>query len=189
MSDLIAVYDACVLYPAPLRDLLMQLAMTDLFRARWTSDIHEEWISSLLANRPDLKREQLERTRDLMNQNAHDCLVAGYHALIPALTLPDSNDRHVLAAAIVARADVIVTFNLSDFPPPLLEPYGVKARHPNAFIRHQLDLSPEIVFLAVQRQRQSLRHPSKTVEELLNTLEQQGLVETVAYLRRFSHLL
>lgn len=55
MSDLIAVYDACVLYPAPLRDLLMHLAMTDLFRARWTSDIHEEWISSLLANRPDLK--------------------------------------------------------------------------------------------------------------------------------------
>jgi hypothetical protein len=69
-----ALYDACVLYPAPLRDLLMHLAPTDLFRAKWIDQIHQEWIRSVLASRPDMKREQLERTRDLMNSHVRDCL-------------------------------------------------------------------------------------------------------------------
>ena len=56
------VYNACVLYPAPLRDLLMRLALTDLFRARWSEQIHDEWINAVLRNRPDLSRQQLERT-------------------------------------------------------------------------------------------------------------------------------
>jgi len=63
VPGLIALYDACVLYPAPLRDLLMHLALTDLFQARWTNAIHEEWMRSVLENRPDLRREQLERLR------------------------------------------------------------------------------------------------------------------------------
>lgn len=189
MPRLTAVYDACVLYPAPLRDLLMQLAMTGLFHAKWTDNIHEEWISSLLGNRPDLERGKLERTRDLMNLNVLDCLVTGYEHVLPALTLPDQDDRHVLAAAIVGRADVIVTFNLSDFPKPILQIYGIEAQHPDDFIRRQLESSPEQVFTAVRRQRHSLRNPPKTAEELLNTLEHQRLTETVAYLRRFLHLL
>src|SRR6185295_3578619 len=106
MANFTVVYDACVLYPAPLRDLLMRLALTDLFRARWSDDIHEEWITNLLANRPDLTREQLERTRTLMNAHVRDCIVQGYRDLIDGLDLPDPNDRHVLAAAIRARADV-----------------------------------------------------------------------------------
>jgi hypothetical protein len=61
------IYDACVLYRAPLRDLLMRLALTDLYRARWSDQIHDEWISAVLRNRPDLSRQQLERTRSLMN--------------------------------------------------------------------------------------------------------------------------
>src|SRR5436305_1222930 len=130
MANFTVIYDANVLYPAPLRDLLMCLALTDLFRARWTDDIHDEWIRNVLEARPDLKREQLERTRELMNANVRDCLVEGYQGLIPALTLPDPDDRHVLAAAIRANASVIVTFNLRDFPPDLLAPYGVETQHP-----------------------------------------------------------
>src|SRR3989475_9198920 len=91
----------------------MHLALTGLFRAKWSADIHEEWISALLRNRPDLTREKLERTRMLMDQHATDALVTGYQELIPSLQLPDPNDRHVLAAAICSRADVIVT---RDFP-------------------------------------------------------------------------
>ena len=75
MSNFVAVYDACVLYPAPLRDLLMHLAVSDLFRARWTTRIHEEWIRNLLAKRRKLTRAQLERTRDLMDASVPDCLV------------------------------------------------------------------------------------------------------------------
>src|SRR5579863_9090922 len=136
MATFTALYDACVLYPAPLRDLLMHLAMADLFRARWTDRIHDEWIRSVLANRPDLRREQLERTRRLMNAHILDCVVTGYEHLIDRLKLPDPNDRHVLAAAIRAGADVIVTMNLDDFPVKVLGPYGIEPQHPDVFVLH-----------------------------------------------------
>ena len=189
MPSLTAVFDACVLYPAPLRDLLMQLALTDLFRARWTEDIQEEWIRNLLENRTDLKRSKLEHTRDLMNQNIRDCLVTDYHSLIPSLTLPDPKDRHVLAAAIATRADVIVTFNLKDFPASALAAYRIETQTPDEFILRLLDSSQETVFLAVRRQRQSLKNPPKSVEEILVTLQQQGLSKTTAHLRLYSQFL
>jgi hypothetical protein len=113
---LTALYDACVLYPAAIRDVLMHLALADIYRARWTNAIHEEWIRSVLKNRPDLTRAQLERPRDLMNAHARDALVQGFEDLIPSLSLPDPDDRHVLAAAIRGRVDAIVTYNTKDFP-------------------------------------------------------------------------
>ena len=99
MSPPVVVYDACVLYPAPLRDLLMHLAWARLVHARWTDAIHDEWIRNLLANRPDLSRAQLERTRALMERAVPEASVTGYEHRISALTLPDPDDRHVLAAA------------------------------------------------------------------------------------------
>jgi len=116
MSTYTALLDANVLYPAPLRDLLLQLAVTDMFRAKWTSDIHREWMEALLRNQPHRDRAKLERTRDLMDSSTRDCLVTGYEALISSLHLPDPNDCHVLAAAIVGRCDAIITQNLKDFP-------------------------------------------------------------------------
>lgn len=116
MARFTAFYDANVLYPAELRNLLMHLALTGLFRAKWSADVHEEWISALLEKRPDLTRDNLERTRALMDLHAVDALVTGDEDLIPGLRLPDPNDRHVLAAAIRGQADVIVTMNLRDFP-------------------------------------------------------------------------
>jgi hypothetical protein len=99
VSNFTAIFDACVLYPAPLRDLLMNLAITDLFRAKWTDEIHDEWIRNVLKNRPDLTKERLQRTRDLMNSHVRDCLVCGYQDLIPSLTLPDENDRITLKSS------------------------------------------------------------------------------------------
>lgn len=104
MANFIVIYDACVLYPAPLRDLLMRLALTDLYQAKWTKDIHREWMRNLLKNRPDLTEERLEQTRLKMDLHVRDCLVEGYEELIEGLSLPDSKDRHVLAAAIRANA-------------------------------------------------------------------------------------
>lgn len=103
-SPLTAVYDACVLYPAPLRDFLMWLALSGRFRARWTADIHKEWKRNLLKNRPDLTLEQLDRTSMLMDRAIPDGEVTGYEALIQGLSLPDADDRHVLAAAIRCNA-------------------------------------------------------------------------------------
>lgn len=184
-----AVYDACVLYPAPLRDLLMHLALTDLFRAHWTADIHAEWIDNLLQQRKDLTREQLERTRDLMDANVRDAIVTGYEPLIAALTLPDLDDRHVLAAAIRAGADVIVTYNLKDFPDATLAPFGVTAQHPDEFISHLLGLAPELVAAAARRQRENLKHPPKSVDEYLDTISRAALPQTVSRLRTMSDLL
>ena len=189
MSNFTALIDACVLYPAPLRDLLMNLVEEDLFRAKWTDEIHQEWIGSLLKNRPDLKRSQLERTRDLMNQHAEGCLVTNYADLIPSLQLPDPNDRHVLAAAIRARADVIVTNNLSDFPRNVLKAFGIEAQHPDQFIAHLLSLAPSPVCIAAKRQRENLKNPKKTVDEYLDTLEAASLPQTVAGLKQFAALI
>ena len=139
----------------------MHLALTGLFRARWSADIHEEWISALLRNRPDLTRAKLERTRMLMDEHATDALVTDYQHLIPGLQLPDPNDRHVLAAAIRARADVIVTINLRDFPAETLAAFGIEAQHPDEFVLHLLDLSPGVVVGAAQDHRLSLKNSCK----------------------------
>lgn len=180
-----ALYDANVLYPAPLRDLLMWLALSDLFQAKWTDRIHEEWITNVLEDRPDLTRQHLDRTRDLMNAHVRDCLVEGYEDLIEGLTLPDPNDRHVLAAAIKGGADVIVTLNLKDFPQDMLAPYGIEAQHPDTFISGLLDRDEETVWDAVRQQRSNLKNPPIPAQKLLDILERQGLQMTVARLRRY----
>ncbi len=167
----------------------MHLAGTELFRACWTRQIHEEWISSLLKQRPDLKRERLERTRDLMDSAILDCLAEGYEDLIPGLALPDPDDRHVLAAAIRARADVIVTANVRDFPRDVLTQYDIDAQHPDEFVRYLIDLAPGPVCRAVKLHRASLKNPPKTVDEYLNTLLRQSLPESVSALRAFADLL
>lgn len=189
MATFTALYDACVLYPAPLRDLLMRLALTDLFRARWTDQIHDEWIRNVLKDRPDITPNQLERTRSLMNFHVRDSLVTGYKTLIENLELPDPDDRHVLAAAIRTRASVIVTFNLKDFPADILDPLGMEVQHPDEFISHLIDLNSGAVCVAAKRQRESLKNPPRTVEEFLTTLEQQQLPETVTRLREYSELI
>ena len=102
-----AVYDANILYPAPLRDLLIRLARTGLFRAHWTERIQQEWVQALLRDRDDVKAERLARTCQLMLEAVPHALVTGYEDLIDGLKMPDPNDRHVLAAAIRAGDDVI----------------------------------------------------------------------------------
>ena len=183
MPSVIALLDANVLYPAELRSFLMYLAVPGVYRAKGSKDIHEEWISSLLLNRPDLTRTQLERTRELMNKNAPDALVTGYESLIPSLSLPDEGDRHVLAAAIQAKANVIVTNNLKDSPPEVLQKFEIETQTPDEFVMNLLDLAVEDVHEAAEAHRLSLKNPAKTVAEYLNTLELHGLVRTVAELR------
>ena len=182
---LIVFYDANILYPAELRNLLMHLALTGIFGARWSAKVHEEWIRNLLANRPDLTREKLERTRQLMDKAAPHALVTGYEHLIAGLTLPDPEDRHILAAAIEAGASVIVTRNLADFPSHVLEEFDIEAQHPDEFILHLLDLAPGLVIEAAETHRKSLTNPPKTVEEYLNALERQELPLTASALRKY----
>lgn len=179
------IYDACVLYPAPLRDLLLELASSSLFRAKWSEEIHEEWIGSVLENRPDLTREKLDRTKALMNDAVLDCIVSGHMSLVPVLKLPDPDDRHVLAAAIHAGADAIVTFNLRDFPLDVCDEYNLEILHPDDFIRFQFDFDNAAVILAATHCRNRLKNPAKSATEYLETLAQQRLPATVSALTPF----
>lgn len=179
----VVLYDANVLYPSTLRDLLIRIAQAGLVQAKWTDQILDEVFGNLTANRPDLDPERLARTRELMNKAVRDGLVTGYEPLIDALELPDPDDRHVLAAAIKARAQVIVTNNLKDFPPAALEAWDMEAKSPDDFILDQIDLSRETVHSAMQRIADSRRNPPGTFADVLAMLERDGLVESSAVLR------
>lgn len=179
----VVVYDACVLFPAPLRDLLVRLAAAGVVRARWTDQILDECFRSILENRPDLNPQSLARTRGFMNAAVPDVLVTGYEDLIEGLGLPDPDDRHVLAAAIRAGAQVIVTANLSDFSAPELLKYGIEAQHPDEFVGHLLDLAPGVVLAVLTEQAADLKKPPRTAADVLDMLSTKGLVQSVARLR------
>jgi len=188
-SRFTVVFDACVFYPATLRNLLLQLATTGLFRARWTTEIHEEWTRSLLRDKPDIAPAKLERMREQMDRAVPDCLVTDYETLIVGIELPDANDRHVVAAAIRCHAAVIVTTNLRDFPDKALEQYGVRAQHPDEFITHLIDLDPGTVCYAIKTVRSRLKAPAFTAAALLDLIQAQGLLEAATKLRGFVELL
>lgn len=184
MANFRVVYDACVLYPASVRDLVVELARTGLLRAKWTARIHAEWINAVLRDRPELNRARLERAAQLMNSAVLDCLVTGFEPLEPGLTaLPDPDDRHVLAAAIHCGAQEIVTFNLRDFPDTALRPYGIRAIHPDAFVEHLLDLNQEVTCDAIRRIRRRLINPPCSAEELIVNYERHGLAVSASILR------
>ncbi|QOQ83811.1 PIN domain-containing protein [Comamonas thiooxydans] len=188
-SPFTVVYDACVMYPAPLRSFLMYVSLEGCYRARWTAQIHDEWKRNLLKNRPDFTQEKLDKISSLMGQAVPDCLVTGYDALINGLTLPDQDDRHVLAAAIRCGAGVIVTMNLKDLPPAALSQYGVEAQHPDEFLFDLMDLDLAAVLNAASKHRASLKNPELTAQEYLDMLERQGLTQTCRKLAAYSLLI
>jgi hypothetical protein len=112
-----------------------------------------------------------------------DANVSGYEGLIETLILPDPDDRHVLAAAIVGRADVIVTANLRDFPAAALAPFSIEVQHPDEFIAHVLTLAPSLALAAIREMRERLRNPPYTPDEFSALLARVGLPLTVGILR------
>ena len=186
VTGLTALLDANILYPAPMRDIFLQLAADDVFRAKWTEDIHREWIDALLRNEPRRDRTALEHTSRLMDAATRDCLITGYETLIPSLELPDPDDHHVLAAAIVGRCDVIVTCNLRDFPENVVAPYGIEVLHPDDFLSHHLALMPDPFCNAACKIRARLVAPSVSVQDYLAILAGLGLVATATELAQYS---
>ena len=178
-----AVYDACILYSAPLRGLLLRLASNALVEPFWSKEIQNEWTRNLLQRRPDLKSENLERTCREIASHFPNSLVRGYESITPTLHLPDRDDRHVLAVAIHTQAKYIVTLNLRHFPKATLLSYGIEALLPDEFVERLILENSTRVIEAVRNHRLSLTRPSQTVDEYLATLEKQGLPKTVAFLR------
>lgn len=189
MSQYTAFLDANVLYPAPMRDVLMQLAVAKAFKAKWSAEVNREWIEALMRNEPLRNRASLVRTQNLMNQATRDSLVTGYEILIPSLKLPHMNDRHVLAAAIVGKCDVIVTQNLRHFPSDVLKLYDIEALHPDKFLNNLLALMPYSFCSTIQKVRTRLKNPPYTAKGYLTILRQQGLKTTATELENLKNFI
>lgn len=178
----IAMYDACALYGNTVRNLLIRVAQARLVQAKWTDQILDE-LDRALADKRGIPADKRKRLRSLMNAAIADCLVDGYEPLIEGLKLPDQDDRHVLAAAIKAGAQIIVTANVSDFPPDYLAQWGIEARSPDDFILDLIGISDRAVYACMQQIVDERINPPETLDDVLSQLERSGLIETAAVLR------
>ena len=162
-----ALLDANVLYPIYLCSALLRLSEAELYQVRWSADILQEALGSLKTNYPPDKHPSLERRFAVMEKHFPDAVVTGYENLIPAMT-NHVGDRHVLAAAIRGRADVIVTSNVRHFPYASRKPYDIDVQEPDNFLCHQYDVrDPEHLTGVLEHWASQLQKPPLTLEKLL----------------------
>jgi predicted nucleic acid-binding protein len=178
-----ALVDACVLGGALRRNLILSLAEAGLFRLRWSDAIlveTERTIVKITEGAADTSRQ-----RAAMVTAFPEAMVLHDRAVEERLVLPDPGDVHVLAAAIGAKADVIVTDNVKDFPVDVLEAWGIEAMTADAFIADCLDLDSAAGVVAIRRMRERLRRPELNADGLLRKMEGQGLVHAAAALHQY----
>lgn len=178
-----AVCDACVLYPFHQRNILIQASADGLYDARWTEEIHDEWMRNLIANVPTLSIERLYTTRRLMEQALPEALVGKFHHHIEAINLPDPDDRHVVAAAIEAKASLILTWNLRDFPAKELRKNRLIRETPDGFLAGIYDEAPDLVIGSLANARRNLTKSSTSAQEFLELLGRQGFTKLARRLR------
>ena len=176
------ILDANVLYPQLLRDTLLSLAGENLYQARWSATINDEWVRNLAKNKPEIA-DRLPAVVKLMCDSVPDCLVTHYEKLAGSIDLPDPDDRHVVAAAIVGHADAIVTFNMKDFPSAVLQLYGIEVQHPDEFVVNQLQLQKIQALSAIKKMRARWTNPARSAQELITAFELRGLPLTADLLR------
>jgi predicted nucleic acid-binding protein len=180
-ADFPAVLDACVLVGAAVRDTLLRLFQERLFLARWTDEIMEETVRTL----QKLGKTQTQTNHLVGQLRTHfpDAWVEpGYRELIPAMT-NDPKDRHVLAAAVSVPCEVIVTYNLKDFPENSLRPFGITAKHPDEFLIDLYHLDREIVVHQLHKQGEDMRNP-RTIAQTLHYFETTSMCPRFAQLIR-----
>ncbi len=191
-NNFTVIYDSNVLFPMILRDLLMRMALTGLFKARWTQDIHDEWIRAVMTkegHRPNVTEEGLRRCSKQMDQAVLDALIEGHDIVSVNVDLPDKDDMHIVQAAVHGRADVIVTFNEKDFPREQLQVLNIEVQHPDEFVANLLDLSPMKVCHAAGTQRQSYHNPKLDKDDFFRRLEKVSMAKTVERLRQFQDVI
>lgn len=171
--------------PNVLRDTLLTLAEAELFRPLWSEAILDEVRRNVIAKRK-VDPALFDRTLALMNAAFEGAMVDDWLPITVELDLPDPDDRHVFAAAIVSGAQAVVTFNLADFPAKRLEAHHVDAVHPDAFLLDQLDLAPTKVLTALARQAQRFRKPAMDLSGLLARLERCDVPEFTEEVRRIA---
>ena len=171
------VLDACVLYPAPMRDILLNLAEQEIYTPKWSKIIEDEWLRNLLKNRPDLKEANLKRTISAMEREFTGANVTDFEHHIPTIQLPDLDDRHVVACAIQCEAEIIVTKNLKDFPAEELAKFSIIPQHPDDFISDLIKMDRKAAEDAFNIQLKFLKNPPQTKEQLLATFKKNDLIK------------
>jgi predicted nucleic acid-binding protein len=172
----VAIFDACILYPFHLRNIVVQAAVDRLVEARWTDTIHDEWIRNLMASAVAIPIERLHATRRLMNEALPMAMVNEYKEHIPKIILPDPNDRHVVAAAIAAKASLILTWNLRHFPESELEKFSLRKMTPDAFLSTLFDKIPALVISSLANARRNLSKTRVSALDFVGILKGQRLV-------------
>jgi PIN domain len=171
----IFVFDASILYPFHLRNIVVQFAVDRLVDARWTDEIHDEWIRNLAADMPGIPIERLQITRKLMNDALPDATVTGYRAHLEDIALPDPNDRHVVAAAIAAGASGILTWNLRDFPTMELRRHGLVRRNPDDLFTDLYDGAPDLTVASLASARRNLTKTRFSASDFIDVMKNQKL--------------
>lgn len=174
------VLDTNVIYPLWTRDLLLWFANYDLYTPQWSENICSEWITVM--KRKGISDEESIKRSSIINKAFPDALVENYTSLIDHLTLPDIDDRHVLAAAIKTNANLIITNNLKDFPEKYLANYGLKAKSPDDFLTDIIDLNPNIALEAFKSLVLNKKNPPYDEFEVLDIFRNNGLENTANYL-------
>jgi hypothetical protein len=182
----VAVFDACILYPFHLRNIVVQAAVDRLVEARWTDTIHDERTRSLMSDVPAIPIERLRATRRLMNDALPMATVNGYEEHIPEVTLPDRNDRHVVAAAITAGASLILSWNLRHFPENELRKFGLRKMTPDALLSGLFDKIPDLAINSLANARRNLSKTRVSASDFIGILEGQNLVQLANRVKKYA---
>jgi hypothetical protein len=172
----IAVFDACILYPFHVRNIVVQAAVDRVVDARWTDAIHDEWIRNLAANTPAIPIVRLENARRLMNEAVPTAMVQGHEGYIATVNLPDPDDRHVVAAGIAGGASTIVTWNVRHFPLKELKKFGLRRESPDAFLAGLYDQAPDLMIGSLANARRNLAKTRVSASDFIAILNNQRLV-------------
>ncbi len=165
-APFIVVLDANVLFPFTLRDTLLRAAATGFYQLRWSSQILDEMTRNLVSS-GTMSEEKARRLRAIMEREFPEAEVTGYEHLIAAMKNQEK-DRHIVAAAVKAGAQVVTTSNLKDFAEL---PEGVEAQSPDVFLCNLFDLDPDSFVQLLREQAEDLINPPMTFDELLGRLE------------------
>jgi hypothetical protein len=172
----VAVFDACILYPFHLRNIVVQAATDQLVAARWTDEIHDEWVRNVAGAR-GVPMAKLQRIRRFMNETLPAAMVTGYEEYVAAVNLPDPDDRHVAAAGIAAGATLIVTWNLRHFPVKELQRFGLRRATPDTFLSDLYDRVPDLMIGSLASARENLTRTHVSASDFIDILNRQRLVQ------------
>lgn len=179
-----ALLDSCVLFPVSLRDTLLRVAERGVYRPLWSEPILFDLRLNVVERYPDISPERFDSMLEDMREAFEDATVTGFEPLIDSMT-NDVSDRHVLAAAVAGRADVIVTHNVRDFPPTVCDPFGIDVQTPDEFLIHAFHLGPDLIVDVLRRQAADKKAPPMELEDLLDALE-RTVPDFVEEVRRYA---